>query len=164
MAINNAKVLYSPNGPLPVATYDVAASATLIYPGEFVKQTTAGAVCVIKLADAEPVIGTTPAVMGLAASTSTNTSVLAGKVQVYKALPGVVYELKAKAGTAVDTQAELDALIGKQCLIDLTGTTFTIDETTATGATYGFQIVGGDIVKKTVHVILRNAAADGPVA
>lgn len=163
MATNDVRIKDSAV-TLPVWEWQVAASATLIYPGEPVKLSAAGAVDVIKLADNEPVIGTTTQVIGIAASTSTNTASAAGKVKVYIPLPGTVYACKATTAANVDTQSELDALVGDRVLFDLVSTTFTVDENAGDTATSGLQIVGGDATKKEIYFVIRPAATEGPVA
>lgn len=163
MATNNVRIKDSAV-TLPTWEWQVDASATLIYPGEPVKLSSAGSPFVIKLADNEPVIGTTTQVVGIAATTSTNTSVVAGKVKVYIPLPGTVYACKATTAANVDTQSELDALVGDNVLFDLTSTTFTVDENAGNNATYGIQIVGGDPNKGEVYFTIRPAAAEGAVA
>lgn len=163
MATNDVRIKDS-YVPVPTREYQVAASSTLIYPGEPVKLSAAGAVDVIKLADNEPVIGTTTQVMGIAATTSTNTASAAGKVKVYVPLPGVVYACKATTTSNIDTQAKLDALANDNVLFDLTSTTFTVDENAGNAATSGIQIVGGDYNKGEVYFTIRPDACRGAIS
>jgi len=156
VAINDIRIK-SPNR-VPVRTYQTEAGATDIKAGEFVKQKAAGSPYVIPLADAEPVIGTTTAVVGLAKSNSTHTGSGDGTIDVYIPVPGVVYEIKAKSSTAADTEAEIKALEGDRLLIDLTSSTYTIDTAAGDSQTAGFYVVGGDANRKTIHVMLRSGA------
>lgn len=165
MAINNVRI-YDRGGHECVPTWEwqVDSSATLIYPGEPVKLAAAGSPFVIKLADDEPVIGTTTQVIGIAASTSDNTAAAAGSVKVYIPLSGVVYAAKATTAANVDTAAELNALVGDRVLFDLVSTTFTVDENAGDTATSGLQIVGGSHIDKEVYFTIRPAATEGPIA
>lgn len=151
---------------VPTIICGVAASATIIYAGEPVKiETAAGTATVVKLADAEPVIGTTLQVMGIAAKDSTNTASVAGEVEVYLPMPGIVtWAAKAKSAAAVDTQAEIDALRNDCLLFDLTNDAFTIDTAAGHVITGGVQVVGGNKETKEVYFKFRPDACQGAVA
>lgn len=123
-------------GEIGSKTCNVAASATLIYPGEPVARAL-GAAVVTPMATNKPVVGT-DYLEGIATTTSTNTASAAGTVEVQPIVPGVIYKMKPKAPTSWDTQAEYDALIGSRVLIDLTAGSYTI--LAADGATYGCVI------------------------
>jgi len=127
-----------------MAKYQTEAAATAIKFGEPVKLKSAGSRYVIPLADAEPVIGTTTAVAGIAATDSTQTASADGIVWVFKPLAGVVYLADAKSASAIDTQAKYDALVGNPVLFDLTSSVYTVD-TAVTAATSGLVIVNSDI-------------------
>jgi hypothetical protein len=163
MAANDVKIKSSV-APLPTWEWQVDASATLIYPGEPVKLSSSGSPFVIKLADNEPVIGTTTQVVGIAASTSTNDSSNAGTVKVYIPVPGTIYSCKATTVANVNTASELNALVGDRVLFDLVGTTFTVDENASDTATSGIQIVGGNPDTQEIYFIIRSSAVQGPVA
>lgn len=130
---------------VPTKTYQVAASATLIYAGEPVKVATAEDQVVVKSADTEPV-STDPTFLGIAAKDSTNNSGAAGVVEVFDALPGQVYMADAKLKTLIDTQAKYDAYLNERVVFDLTSTTFTVD-LASSGATYGLVVCPLDIRK-----------------
>jgi hypothetical protein len=130
---------------VPTKTYQVAASATIIYAGEPVKMATSEDAVVIKCATTEPVT-TDPVFVGIAAKDSTNTSLAAGTVEVYDPLPGQVYMCAATTLANIDTQAEYDALVNERIAFDLTGVIFTADENDAS-ATNGLVIVANDIKK-----------------
>lgn len=123
--------------------YAVAASATLIYPGEPVAKALGGA-AVTPAATNFPVVGT-DYTAGIAASTSTNTAGAAGIVRVTKVTDGTSWLIAPTVAATWDTQAEYDALVGDRVLIDLTTGTYTILATD--GATYGCVVMPLDIVK-----------------
>ncbi len=131
MALGDITVLQwgSPTGP-GSRLYNVAASATTIKAGEPVS-VTAGGVAVLPAATSTPVIGTDYYV-GIAATTSTNTSGTAGIVGVYPIVPGTVYLISPKTATSWDTQSEYDALVGKRLTLDLTTGSYTINATDST--------------------------------
>jgi hypothetical protein len=125
-------------------SYQVAAAATPLAVGTPLKLASAGSPDVIALADAEPVIGTTTAYVGLAAAESTNTSTAAGEVEVFLPLPGVTYLAPAKTASNIDTQAKYDLLVNNQVLFDLTSGVFTVDESATHNANNGLVIVDLD--------------------
>lgn len=148
---------------LPTQTWGVAASATLIYPGELVKLSTLPNI--VKLADGDGVIGTTTQIVGLAKSTSTNTASTAGTVEVFVLTPNTILAAKPKVAGSCDTDAEIAALMGKRVVIDVTGTTpndlFTLDTAAADSTTNAFQIVGGDSATDTVYFTVRSSGLQG---
>ena len=77
-------------------------------------------------------------------------------------LDGVVYEGYATTYKNVDTQAELDALLGDRVTIDVSATTsdgdWTVDEDAGEGQTNAFMLVGGDAEKGTLKFIIRSGA------
>ena len=113
--------VFSPNG---AEKWVVAAAATAIYPGDPVIMTL-GATSVTVMATNSPVV-TTASVVGIATTTSTQTSTAAGEVYVQRVLPGQVWSIKQNSTAAWDTQAEYTALVGHRVLIDLTGGSYTI--------------------------------------
>ena len=142
MALGDISVI-SPSGQnLPASTpYRVAASATLIQPGEPVVISTN---YVLKLATSTPT--TTLRMLGVATSLSTNTASLDGLVDVQEAIPGLVYSTRALTPANINTDAKLLALLNKRVLFDLTSSVFTVAESTVDNSANGLQIVGGDIV------------------
>ena len=145
MAIGDIKILEqaSAQGGRGSRTYNVAASATLIYPGEPVVVNALGDVAVIKFDNNAPVVGT-DYVVGIAETTSTNTGALAGIVQVFPMTSQTTYLIKPKVALST-TQATYDALVGKRVLIDLTAGTFTL--LVADNATYGCVIQALDVTR-----------------
>ncbi len=153
----------SPGGlsDVPTRTYQVSKGATAIYTGEFVKFDGSAVVptnMVIKLTDADTATITW---LGLAASDSTQTTAANGTVDVYDNLPGIVYEAKCKTVASCNTTAEIEALIGTRLLIDLTGTTFTIDEAATPALVNQLYVVGGDSVANTLWFKIRSAGGIG---
>ena len=137
---------------------NVAASATLIYPGEPVIRDVGGIV-VYPMATNSPVVSS-DYVAGIATTTSTNTSVSAGTVGVMPLVPGVIYGIKPNSAAAWDTQAEYDALVGKRVLIDLTTLKYTI--LASDSANNGCVVEALDIKRtpNTVAFSIRRAATD----
>jgi dTDP-4-dehydrorhamnose reductase len=129
----------------PTKRYATAASATIIYAGEPIYQATSEDAVVVKAASLYPKTGT-PKFVGIAQGDSTNTSALAGFVDVYDAIsmPGQVYLCAPLSAAAIDTQAEYNALVGERCAFDLTSGVFTV-QTTSAAATDGLVIVPSDI-------------------
>lgn len=158
MAKANIKVLRNPHGVLTTEVFLTEANATAINAGEFVKLKAAGSEYVIPLADGEPVIGTTTAVVGLAAGDSNHTASADGELEVYILQPGVVYACKAKSATAFDTAAEIKALKNTKVLMDLTSSTYTVDTAATADTENGIIIVGGDAATSTVYFMVDQAA------
>lgn len=149
---------------VPTWTWQTEAAAGDLFAGEPCKLKSAGSPYVIRLADGDPVIGSTTQMVGITASDSTHTSTADGTVEVYMPLAGIVYASSAKTAAGVDTQSELDALVGDNVVLDLTSDVFTIDAAAANGATNGVQIVGGDPTLPEVYWTIRPAAAEGAIA
>jgi hypothetical protein len=148
---------------IPTQTWQVDSTSTILA-GEPVKLSADGSPFVVRLADNEPAIGTTTQVIGITASATTATSTARGTVEVYLPLPGVVYAAKATTAANVDTQAELNALVGDRVLLDLVGSTFTVDEDAGDAAGNGIQIVGGNVANREVYFTIRPAATEGKIA
>lgn len=147
MSANNVTIMVGANSSTsPMQRYQTEAAATAIVYGEPVKLKAANSPYVIPLADAEPVIGTTTAVVGIAAANSTQTASADGHVDVFEALPGAIYLCAAKSSTAIDTQAEYNAIVGDTVLFDLTAGVYTVD-TAVVATTSGLLIVDLDITR-----------------
>lgn len=98
-------------------------------------------------ADASPTtVGTATNVhfAGLAKSESTETASAAGVVTLWAPMPGILYAGKAKSAAAVDTQAEIIALLNKRVVLDLTTSVWTVDTAATDAITNGVIIMGGD--------------------
>jgi hypothetical protein len=136
---------------------NVAASATIIYPGDPVKTTSNNDTLVVTVAATnEPVVATT-LIAGVAISQSTNTATAAGVVNVRLLTPGQIYEMKPT--TAITSQATYDGYLGYRVRWTLASGVYTLQVTD--GATYGCIIVPNDIVKNPgrVRFIFRNACS-----
>lgn len=164
MAINNVR-LKTAGGmqSVPVIVCNTEAAATNIKAGEPVKAKADGSTYVIPVADAEPIIGTTTNIVGIAASTSTETASADGTVSVYQITPETILVAKAKSSTAADTEAEITALKGKRVLFDLTSSTYTIDTAVADADVNGLIVVGGNADRKEIWVQVRNSAIEGDI-
>ena len=79
---------------------------------------------------------------GLAKDTSTDTAAAAGICNVWAPVPGIVYRGAAKSAAAADTQAEINALMGKKVIFDLTGSVWSVD-TAATDALVNCVVICG---------------------
>jgi len=164
MAKGDVKIKDPMGRPLPVWTWQTEAAATDILAGEPVKLKAAGSPYVIPLATGEPVIGTTTQMIGIAASDSTHTASADGNVEVYVPLSGVVYSAKATTPANIDTQAELNALVGDRVTFDLTSSVYTVDEDEGDDAPHGLQIVGGSAATLDLYFAIRPASVEGPIA
>ena len=154
MALNDVKIV---SGAYKVQKFQVAAGAVgSIKAGEPVKKTGVGSPYVILLADGDPEYGT-DIFIGIAMNTSTDTAGADGTVDVAIVVPGItVMRCKATTAANVDTQAEIDALVGDTVSMDLTSTTFTIDENEGDDDNvHGFIILGGDPIAKTLDFVAK---------
>jgi len=142
----------------PTKTFRTEAGATALAVGEPAKLKAVGSAYVIPLADNEPVIGTTTRVVGIVASPSTHTASADGTVEVYIPRPGMIYRAKAKSTAAVDTDAELKALLNVNVLLDLTSSVYTVDTGATPATANGVTIVGGNIADGTIDFIIRDTA------
>lgn len=146
---------FDPNGPIPEMKWLVASgAAATIQPGTPTKFSSAGAV--VPMADGN---GTTSErFTGIAKTVSTDTAAAAGVVYTFIPLPGLIYAGKAKSASGANTQAAIDALLGKRVVFDLTGTvgpgltgTWTVDTAAGDGATNCLVIIGGEYQTNTVY-------------
>ena len=139
--------------------YAVAASATTIKAGEpvIVQLGTSGTV-VAALATGAPLVGT-DYMVGIAATTSTNTATAAGTVQVSKLVPGMTFLCSPKVAATWATQALYNALVGYRVLFDLTSSSYTI--LAADSASNGLVVAPLNIteVPGKVRFAIRNAAS-----
>lgn len=80
---------------------------------------------------------------GIAKSTSTDTASVAGIVDVWVPVPGIIYRGYAKSSTAADTQSEINVLMRKRVVFDLTTSNWTVDTAAADALVNCVVIVGG---------------------
>lgn len=157
MALGDVSIIAPAGANLPPAqTFKTEAAATAIYAGEPCKVGGTGTNYAIPSADAEPATSG-PTFIGIASSTSTQTATADGTVDIIAALPGMVFEAKAKSAAAVDTEAEILGLLNDLVLFDLTSGSYTVD-TASTNSANGLKILGGNTVKKTVYFTVRLGA------
>ena len=90
---------------------------------------------------------------GIAKADSTETTAAAGVVVTYLPLPGIIYKAKVLTSTTADTAAEVNALMGKRVVFDLTGTTWSIDAAATDAVANCVTIVGGDHNVQEVHFV-----------
>lgn len=144
-------------GPSHNREYRVASGATAINVGEPVNSLaalTSGASSVntaVVLTDGKPLIGTDN-FLGIAAKASTHTASVAGRVSVSTIYPSITEVWgAAKSAAAIDTDAELLAILFDAVLFDLTSTVYTIDSAAASNAA-GLTIIDGNISKGELGV------------
>ena len=80
---------------------------------------------------------------GICKRTSDETASAAGTVGTYAPVPGLVYRGKAKTASTADTQAEINALMGKRVVFDLTSSVWTVDAAATDALVNCVVIVGG---------------------
>lgn len=166
MALNDVKVHFSPYDSVSSLTYIVAASATTIKAGDVVSlETASGTGAVITIADASPTTTTAVTnglrVVGVAATTSTNTSGAAGSVEVFQPLPGIIWKAKAKTASTADTQAEIDAKQNDCILLDVTAGVVTVDFAASHSDASGIQVVGGNPDTQEIYFQFRSSMIEG---
>lgn len=130
------------------ATHYVVASGTSasIAPGTPAKLTTAdGSVAgsIAAMVDADGIV-TGQRFVGLGKTTSNETASVAGVVDTWAPVPGILYRGFAKSSAAADTQSEINALMGKKVIFDLTSSNWTVD-TAATDALVNCVVIQGGI-------------------
>ncbi len=109
-------------------------TATAINPGEPVYVTTAVAPFYVEaMSTNNPSIALNTAyLVGIAQSLSTHTSTAAGVVDVFPAVPGVVYEISPNVAATYgltrgsENQVTYNSLVGTRVLIDLTAGSYTL--------------------------------------
>lgn len=156
MATNDFRIVdVGGHNTLPTVVLQTEANTTAINAGEPVMLKTIGtAVYGAVMTDAKPVIGT-DWWAGLAAKAGTHTTAVAGVVEVYLPLPGMIYRGRAKSAAAADTAAEILALAWKRSVIDLTTGVYTADTAAADGSTNGLIYTGtGDPLNSEVDFIV----------
>jgi len=139
--------------------FDVASGAAAsIKVGEpVVRSTTTDYVALA--ADGDPTSATGTVLVGIATADSTDTVAAAGKVKVLMVIPGqTILRLKAHTPANIDTEAKLLAYM-MNC-VELGGTTdWTVNEDgTDDPDVHGLLIIGGDIVKGTIDVMVKSYA------
>lgn len=96
---------------------------------------------VVPMVDADGIV-TGERFVGLAKSISTDTASAAGNVDTWCPVPGILYRGFAKSAAAANTQALIDALMGKKVIFDLTTSNWTVD-TAASDALVNCVVIQG---------------------
>lgn len=141
------------DGPVPTMKFLVASgTVSSLYPGTPVKFSSAGAVAAMVDGDGT----TSQRFAGIVKTQSNETAAAAGIVYTFIPLPGLIYAAGALSATAANTQAKIDALLGKRVVFDLTGTIgaggqWTVDSAAADGATNCVVITGGEYQTNTLY-------------
>lgn len=105
-----------------------------------------GSGAIIPMVDGDGTIGAASSrtiFAGIAKSVSTDTTAAAGVVQVWAPVPGILYRGKTKTSTDADTQSEVNALMGKRVVFDLTSLVWTVDSSAADALANCVCIAGG---------------------
>lgn len=79
---------------------------------------------------------------GLGKAVSTDTAAAAGTVETWAPVPGMLYRGSPKTASSFNTQAKINALMGKKVIFDLTSTVWTIDSA-ATDALVNCVVIAG---------------------
>lgn len=87
-----------------------------------------GATAVAIMGTGKPLVGT-DFVVGIAATTSTDTATADGVVKVTKLVTGDSYLISPKTASSWNTQTKYNDLVGKRVTLDLTSSTWTINAT-----------------------------------
>lgn len=139
----------------------VAASATLIYPGDPIVVSLGAVQVATSMATNKPVVAT-DYVLGISTSLSNNTAALAGTVDFVPVDSSDVMLISPTVAATWDTQAKYDALVGSRVLLDLTASKYTA--LAADGATYGCVIQPLEIAKYPGKVAFSFRAGCSPLA
>lgn len=92
---------------------------------------------------------------GIAKVASTETAAVAGEVYTWLPLPGIVYSGKAKTASTADTEAEVNALVRKRVVFDLTSSVWTVDAAATDAVANCLVIIGGDFRTQTLNFVYR---------
>ncbi len=120
--------------------FAVAPSAILINAGEptIINGLGTAGTSVGALTSLKPLVGT-DWMVGIAATTSTNTASAAGTVQVTKLLPGTTYLCAPLVATDWNTQTLYNAKVGSRVLFNLTGSSYKITSTDSGSIAGGYN-------------------------
>lgn len=88
---------------------------------------------------------------GIAKNTSNETASVAGTIQLWMPLAGMIYSAKAKTASNANTLALVSALFGKRVVFDLTASVWTVDSAAADASTNCVVIVGGDYLSSLLY-------------
>ena len=100
---------------------------------------------------------TSQAFTGIAKSTSTETTGVAGSVYTWIPFPGMVYSGQALTwATYASTQALIDGLVWKRVYFDLSATRWTVDTQQTDAVTSALVIVGGDYRSGAIYFTVKH--------
>jgi hypothetical protein len=97
--------------------------------------------------------------LGLAAKDSTQTGTAAGSVDVYLDLPGTVYAAHPKTANTANTDSKISRRQFYLMVADLTGTKYTIDNSTAHSLNNPFWVVGGNAANDELYFVCRDGCS-----
>lgn len=163
MALGDVKIVDSGGADVtPSRKFRTEGGATNILAGEPVKIGGTGLNYVIPLATGDPEVGT-DRMVGVAATTSTETGSADGTVDVYIPIPSVtIFRTTVTTPGNMDTDAELLAILNDSVTYDLTGSIYTVDENeTDDPNVHGLMILDGNINDGTVDYVLKEGASLG---
>ncbi len=106
-----------------------------------------GAGQIIPMVDGDGTIGAASSrtiFAGISKSQSNDTAAVAGTVQIWAPVPGLLYGGYSKASTDTNTQAKINALMGKRVVFDLTSFVWTVDAAAADALANCVCIAGGN--------------------
>ena len=130
-------------------------SALIFAAGHFAKTGATSSQFVVPLVDADLTIGTDQPCHGLAIGASSETASVNGAVYLVIPTDTLLYSGLAKTTSLVDTQSEIDALIGESHVLDLTSGDWTVDTAAGDGANNAFKLEGGDPTYSSLVFSLR---------
>lgn len=138
--------------------YNVALGATTINAGEPVARVL-GATSVTACATSAGQVGT-DYIVGIAATTSTQTASANGSVEIVPLSNQYTYLVAPKTASTWNTQTKYNDLVGKRVTIDLTSSTYTVNATDSSGN--GLVVMPLDIAlfPGKVAVAFRSALSD----
>jgi hypothetical protein len=110
-------------------------------PGKCVTSDGSVAGAVVPMVDADGLV-TGQRFVGITKRTSTDTASAAGTVGTWAPVPGIIYRGFPKVLTNTNTQALINALMGKKVIFDLTSSDWTVD-TAATDALVNCVVICG---------------------
>lgn len=141
--------------------FNVAAGATTINPGEPVMFGSGGMVTVQVAGNNFPVVSSDYFV-GIAATTSTQTTGTAGVVGVYPTDALITWLIKPKVAASWTGQSTYDALVGKPVLIDKTSGVFTVLATLTNQSSNGAVVQAININEHPgqVAIAFKNSVSD----
>jgi len=132
--------------------FNVAPSSVIINPGEPVTLLAGSSTVIVGVNNLitvpspfVPYSVSGTGLVGIAETTSTNTSTLAGYVDIVPATSNTTFIASASSVVTITTQAQYDALVGHRVLLDLSGGKYTVLGTDS--ALNGLVIMPLDIFK-----------------